>query len=279
MRGYGKKSPVAANRCLSTLRLALSWAVETGYLENNPAEGLTRRVAGGEEVTQARVLNDDEIRALWKWDHAVGRLCRFLLCTGLRIQEAQRAQVAHVAGERLTIPAEHTKNGRPHWIFLTAAALEQVEPGAAPRLFTAVSPTMAQHSVRRRQGEDTPNRWTPHDLRRTFATRMGHIGIAPHVIEKCLNHTAEGVAAIYNRAELEAERVAAFQLWGAELQRLLTPKAEVPSAEVVKITRKRRHAQGEKGLQNDAGGLRPGREARARAQGGREAPRPRANQV
>src|SRR5262245_19120330 len=34
VRGYGKQAPVAANRCLSTLKLALGWCVETGYLEH-----------------------------------------------------------------------------------------------------------------------------------------------------------------------------------------------------------------------------------------------------
>jgi hypothetical protein len=32
--------------------------------------------------------------------------------------------------------------------------------------------------------------WTNHDLRRTVATRMGELGIAPHVIEAVLNHVS-----------------------------------------------------------------------------------------
>ena len=66
--------------------------------------------------------------------------------------------------------------------------------------------------------------WTPHDLRRTFSTRLGDLGVAPHVIEK-LHHTPEGVAGIYNRAELEAERIAATKLWAAELARIVAEPA------------------------------------------------------
>ena len=233
VRGYAKKGPVAANRCLSTLKLAFSYAVEMGYLDHSPAENVTRRVAGGDEVTRARVLTDAEIRDLWAWEHPAGRLCRFLLLTALRIQEAQRATVEHVVagaaavpfdwGDRLTIPSQHSKSGRAHWVHLVPAAVAQIEPGASPRLFSATSPTQVQHAVKRKQGEQE-GRWTPHDLRRTFATRLGEKGVAPHVIEKCLNHTAQGVAAIYNRAELDQERVAAFQLWGAELARLVADK-------------------------------------------------------
>jgi integrase len=58
-------------------------------------------------------------------------------------------------------------------------------------------------------------------LRRTFSTRLGDLGVAPHVIERLLNHVQEGVAGIYNRAELEAERVEATRKWGAELARIV----------------------------------------------------------
>ena len=59
--------------------------------------------------------------------------------------------------------------------------------------------------------------WTPHDLRRTFSTRLGDLGVAPHIIERLLNHTPSGVASIYNRAELLEERIAATKRWAAQL--------------------------------------------------------------
>jgi hypothetical protein len=51
--------------------------------------------------------------------------------------------------------------------------------------------------------------WTVHDLRRTVATRMADLGIAPpHVIEALLNHVSghkAGVAGIYNRSSYQRE--------------------------------------------------------------------------
>jgi len=44
--------------------------------------------------------------------------------------------------------------------------------------------------------------WTLHDLRRPVATNLAELGVAPHVVEKLLNHasgTISGVAAIYNK--------------------------------------------------------------------------------
>ena len=55
VRGYGKDAPIAAaNRCLSVLKLAFGWCVEMGYLDNSPADKLTRRIAGGDEKTRHR---------------------------------------------------------------------------------------------------------------------------------------------------------------------------------------------------------------------------------
>jgi integrase len=68
-------------------------------------------------------------------------------------------------------------------------------------------------------------KWSPHDLRRTMASRMGDLGIAPHVIERCLNHRPEGIRAVYQRSELLPERRAAFDQWGAKLERLLATDA------------------------------------------------------
>ncbi len=58
-------------------------------------------------------------------------------------------------------------------------------------------------------------RWTPHDLRRTLASRCGDLGAAPHVIAKLLNHTIPGGAAlpVYLRTEwLEERKQAAIAL-------------------------------------------------------------------
>jgi integrase len=61
----------------------------------------------------------------------------------------------------------------------------------------------------------------PHDLRRTCATRLNTLGVLPHIAEKILNHTMQGVMAVYNRADYEAERIEAMQRWGDELDRIL----------------------------------------------------------
>jgi len=57
--------------------------------------------------------------------------------------------------------------------------------------------------------------------------------VLPHVTEKILNHTMQGVMAVYNRADYEVERIEAMQRWADELDRTLgqsAPLNEAPEA-------------------------------------------------
>ena len=68
--------------------------------------------------------------------------------------------------------------------------------------------------------------FTPHDLRRTAATGMAGLGVAPHVVDRILNHasgTISGVARIYNRHEYLAERQAALLMWARHIEMLVEP--------------------------------------------------------
>jgi predicted O-methyltransferase YrrM len=45
--------------------------------------------------------------------------------------------------------------------------------------------------------------------------------ISSDVIERCLNHTPQGIVGVYQTGELLAERKEAFDAWGRELERLM----------------------------------------------------------
>ncbi len=66
--------------------------------------------------------------------------------------------------------------------------------------------------------------WTLHDLRRTAATGMARLGVAPHVVERVLNHvsgTFSGVAGIYNRFKYEEEMREAKERWEGRIKELV----------------------------------------------------------
>lgn len=91
-------------------------------------------------------------------------------------------------------------------------------------------------------------RWTCHDLRRSMATHMRDLGISSDTIERCLNHTPQGIVGTYQRGTLMADRRAAFDAWGAELVRLQTATRRttnvvpMPVASARRSTRKGRAA-------------------------------------
>jgi hypothetical protein len=75
--------------------------------------------------------------------------------------------------------------------------------------------------------------WILHDLRRTAATGMARLNIAPHVVDKILNHvsgTIRGVAAVYNRFEYLDERRIALEAWGQHVTALAADQAAVSKA-------------------------------------------------
>jgi integrase len=135
------------------------------------------------------------------------------------------------------IPAALSKNGRPHVVPLSEYALRLLS--GTPRwvnsdfVFTTTgrSPisgfSKALRHLHARSG--TTSDWRLHDLRRTAASGMARQGVAPHVIEKVLNHISgaiSGVAAIYNRYGYDAERREALEVWGRFLEQLMPPRPE-----------------------------------------------------
>jgi integrase len=70
--------------------------------------------------------------------------------------------------------------------------------------------------------------WRLHDLRRTCATGMAEIGIAPHIVEAVLNHVSgarASVAGTYNRAAYGPEKKAALERWAAHVEGLIAGHA------------------------------------------------------
>jgi hypothetical protein len=63
-----------------------------------------------------------------------------------------------------------------------------------------------------------------HDLRRTVATGMAEIGVAPHMVEAVLNRVSgdkAGVADIYNRARYADKVRDALNKWAAHVEALV----------------------------------------------------------
>ena len=53
--------------------------------------------------------------------------------------------------------------------------------------------------------------FTVHDLRRTFRTQLGLLGVPGHVAERCMNHRIPGIERAYNIHDYFDERKEALE--------------------------------------------------------------------
>jgi integrase len=257
-KGQTEGAVVQANRLLTRLRTFFGWCIANDLVTADPTVGVHKPA---KETPRDRVLTDDELRAFWQATETLlanrkdavdfGSLFRLLLLTAQRENEVagMRWSEVNLEARTWTIPGARTKNSKPHIVHLSALALEvleRVRPGddegqQAERaddqdlLFSGTGKTPASGFSRAKARLDGamagplgagPEAWVLHDLRRTATTGMARLGIAPHVADRVLNHTAgtiRGVAAIYNRFEYLDERKVALEAWGRFVETLVRP--------------------------------------------------------
>lgn len=222
-----------ANRILATLRKLFGWCIERGIVETNPMHGLR---APTREQARDRVLDNDEVtrlvRACQADPYPFGPFVLMLLATAQRRGELAEMRWSEINLETATweIPAERSKNGKPHTVPLSSIALSILNTvprfGSCDFVFTTTrkSPVSGFSKMLRRLAEASETSdWRLHDLRRTAASGMAKTGVAPHVVEKVLNHvsgTISGVAAVYNRYGYDTEKRDALNRWGTFLEGL-----------------------------------------------------------
>jgi integrase len=227
----------SANRVRTSLSSFFSWCIREGLLESNPAAWTERR----EETARQRLLTSDELRDIWGSlrNDVYGDIVRLLLLTGARREEigALRRSEFNLDLGLIALPAERTKNRRPHEIILnpTARSILQGRPrltwpdgspcdlvfGRGARGFSGWVGSKADldtriNLARKGRGEGPLAGWVLHDFRRLLSTTLhDELGVAPHIIESILGHVGHqaGVAGRYNLATYRVEKHRALALW------------------------------------------------------------------
>jgi integrase len=173
-------------------RRTVQTAVAQDILETSPAQGLT---AYGPKKSRDRILSDDEIQTLWRWEDLPAAMLDTLklqLLLGARVSEIGGMHVDEIStdaeGRTLwTLQAERTKNERSRTTPLIGLALEIVNARLAiglPLLFGVREDSLGKRLRNSGRGFRT------HDLRRTAASGMAEL--APlDVVSAILGHSGE----------------------------------------------------------------------------------------
>jgi integrase len=199
---------------------------------------------------KADVRRADELRWFWSATDSLSPqfagLLRLLLLTGCRLGELAELRFDELSDDLATLrlPGTRTKNNLGHNVFLAPFARDML--ASVPRFancrfvfstngkspvsgFSKMKRQLDAAMLARAQEERGPDTvipaWRVHDLRRSCATGMAGIGIAPHIVEACLNHVSgskASVAGTYNRETYEREKRDAWERWAVHVQALLS---------------------------------------------------------
>jgi integrase len=226
-----ENGPSAADQARVHLSTFFSWSMKEGLVDANPVLATNKHATG---KARERVLSLAELAAIWRAapDNAYGTFIKVLMLTGQRRSEvgSLRWDEVDLASRLIRLPAERTKNHRPHEIPLSEPALSLLQ--AMPRFSTFVFGTSSTGlcgygAAKAALDERLPPmpHWTHHDIRRSVATGMANIGVLPHVVEAVLNHVSghkAGVAGVYNLAQYMPQKTDALTRWAEHLQAVVT---------------------------------------------------------
>jgi integrase len=196
---------------------------------------IVRGMKRAKEQARSRILDDDELRAIWRttgeYRHPFGAMLRFILLTATRRNEVRFAKRSEITGTEWTIPASRYKTKIDHVIPLSQAALAAMgNTEANGFIFTANGKQAIGGLDRHKRAIDKASEvtgWVVHDLRRTARSLMSRAGVSADIAERCLGHVIGGVRGIYDRHEYFEEKKRAFEALAAQIDRIVNPQDNV----------------------------------------------------
>ena len=251
-------APASANRTQSILSKLFNWSVDSGLLTSNPIAFMKKRAA---ERPRERVLSNEEIQILWheftnrRLSGSISCALKLLLLTGQRPAEIAGIRVEEIkdledpASARIEIPSIRMKSKRAHIVPLTSFAREIVvaqkknikeeeefilpsennDEGpiarhslsqALKRLINSLNEEHYAARAVRSLRADPP---TPHDFRRTVATKMSSLGINRENRLAVLGHASTDThGKHYDKYDRLKEKQLALEEWGLHLKYIVS---------------------------------------------------------
>jgi integrase len=227
-----------ADLVLTVVRSIMNWqATRTDDYRPPVIRGMRRQ--DPKARSRARILDDNEIRKIWKAAERAGRFGAILRLCLLTAQ--RRTVVATMRWDDVDdagvweIPLAPREKGNAGALQLPAAAFDIVR--AQPRLagnpyvfgmrqgkpFSGFSVTKAALD------KELPGLepWVIHDLRRTARSLLARTGVSSDHAERVMGHAIPGVEGTYNRHEYREEKAAALERLAALIDGIVHPRDNV----------------------------------------------------
>jgi integrase len=231
----------AARTLVTVLRQMIRWAMEEGKIkrETNPASNMEKNLP--KKKRGERVLSLEEAREAWRaageLGYPFGPVYQLDLLTGNRRSEWGECRRDYLDFDQAlqVIPAASYKSDHVHVMPLVPQAIEILRwvlthhPQPGPYIFSGTDghkPISGWSKAQKRMRDAIyanrgafPKPWTPHDIRRTVATRVaeatGEAG--DKLVKRVLGHAEQNVTAIYNRYAYVKEMREVLTQWANEL--------------------------------------------------------------
>jgi integrase len=262
-------APAQARNAFGHGSRMFSWAIGTHEfgITVSPFASLRAAELVGKKTLRDRVLEDHELRAIWKaangpstadaladarrrdvkrepnlpLAYPYGPLVRLMILTGQREREVADMRWSEIdfSNKVWTILAGRMKGKRAHVIPLAPEALALLE--ALPRfagdyVFSTTGgekPVNGFSKTKERLDKlSNVSGWVLHDLRRTMRTHLSALPIEDRVREHMIAHAQPGLHQVYDRHSYSVEKRRGFELWEVRLRSIVEPTA----AEITDLT-------------------------------------------
>jgi integrase len=226
-----KSGKVMADKVLTIVSKMCTWHQARHHDYVSPiVKGMRRSDPNARART--RILNDDEIRIIWKAaeaNGAFGAFVRMALLTGQRASKLLGMKWNQLEGDVWHIPSEAREKGNGGDLVLPAQAMAVLNSDSVRKfescqsVFTltgrgAIDDSSAKAAFAAKL--DIPH-WTIHDLRRTARSLMARADVRPDVAERVVGHAIKGVEGIYNRHDYREEKADALRKLAGLIQSIL----------------------------------------------------------
>lgn len=253
-----KNGRVQADAVLATLRKMMGWYEGRSNFYKSPiVKAMKRDQRTAEEKERDRVLDDDEIKAVWEaCDQLGGRfagIVKLCLLTGQRRSKVVAIKWPDIDDDGVwTIATEDREKGNAGCVRLPDMAIDVINE--QPRI-AENEHVFAAHTIKTKNGhfnswgeckaeldrllpDDMPE-WRIHDLRRTARTLMARAGVPDHVAELAVGHKQIGMGKIYNRYDYLDEKSDALARVASLIGKILNP----PPANVIDMKNRSKGAK------------------------------------